>query len=79
MHGRVAEACAELADRAVGRNVLVVTHATPIKSAAVWALGGPASMILGLWVNLGTVTVLDSLGGEFLVREFNTPVPLAGP
>ena len=71
MHDRVVEACEQLSSRAVERNVLVVTHATPIKSAAVWALGGPVSMILNMWVNLGTITVLGDVRGEFLLQEFN--------
>ncbi len=71
MHDRVSEACADLAAEAVGRDILVVTHATPIKSAAVWALGGEPSMMLGMWVNLATVTLLDQLHGEVLLREFN--------
>ena len=71
MHGRVSEACASLAAEAVDRDILVVTHATPIKSAAVWALGGDPSMMLGMWVNLATVTLLDQLHGDVLLREFN--------
>lgn len=71
MHDRVSDACAALAAEAVDRDILVVTHATPIKSAAVWALGGEPSMMLGMWVNLATVTLLDQLHGEVLLREFN--------
>lgn len=71
MHDRVSDACAALAAEAVDRDILVVTHATPIKSAAVWALGGDPAMMLGMWVNLATVTLLDQLHGEVLLREFN--------
>lgn len=71
MHDRVSEACRAVAELAVDANVLVVTHATPIKSAAVWAMGGSAGMMLSLWVNLATVSVLDHLHGEFMLREFN--------
>ncbi len=74
MHERVVQACEELAVEAADRNVLVVTHATPIKSAAVWAAGGTAPMVMNLWVNLATVTVLDHMHGEFMLREFNTRV-----
>lgn len=71
MHDRVSEACAGLADAARHQDILVVTHATPIKSAAVWALGGEPAMMLGMWVNLATVTILDQLHGDVLLREFN--------
>ena len=79
---RVSEACGELAAEAVDRDILVVTHATPIKSAAVWALGGNPSMMLGMWVNLATVTLLDQVRGEVLLREFNvkpTGLPASAP
>ena len=72
MHERVVDACVDLADRAADENVLVVTHATPIKSAAVWALGVPPTMILNLWVNLATVSVLSEVHGEFILSEYNT-------
>lgn len=71
MHDRVSQAAEELAAEAADRDILVVTHATPIKSAAVWALGGAPQMMLGMWVNLATVTLLDELHGDVLLREFN--------
>ena len=36
---RVREACADLAERAMDRKVVVVSHVSPIKSAVAWALG----------------------------------------
>ena len=39
LHERVGEAVAEIAEEASKRNIVVVTHATPIKSAVVWAAG----------------------------------------
>ncbi|MFV2039038.1 MAG: histidine phosphatase family protein [Acidimicrobiales bacterium] len=78
MHERVVEACVELAPRAADENILVVTHAMPIKSAAVWALGGSASMILNMWVNLSTVSVLAQVRGEFILAEYNTPSDHSG-
>lgn len=71
MHRRVGEACADLTALARERNVLVVTHATPIKSAAVWAMGGPANSILNMWVNLATVTVLSHVHDQLMLTEFN--------
>ena len=71
LHNRVAEACADLTRRAADENVLVVTHATPIKSAVIWATGGAPEMILKLWVYPGSVSVLDSWGGSAVLLEFN--------
>ncbi len=73
LHERVVTACTDLAQKAADEDVLVVTHATPIKSAAVWALGGPPSMILNLWLGLATVTVLSQVHGEFILAEYNLP------
>ena len=72
LHDRVTAACAEVTRMASTQNVLVVTHATPIKSAAVWALDGPVSMVLKMWVGLGSISVFDEARGEVRLRELNT-------
>ena len=36
---RVRQACADLAERAMTRKIVVVSHVSPIKSAVAWALG----------------------------------------
>jgi broad specificity phosphatase PhoE len=74
LHARVAEACIEVTERAANENILVVSHATPIKSAVIWATGGHASMILNLWVNPGSVSVLDRRGGNVVLAEFNRQI-----
>lgn len=71
LHTRVASACVELTERAINKNVLVVTHATPIKSAVIWATGGGPAMILRLWVHPGSVSVLEYIGENPLLLEFN--------
>lgn len=71
MYDRVARACDELVGDASERDLLVVTHATPIKAAVVWALGGDASMILRMRVHLGSVTAIEPHGDERLLVEYN--------
>ncbi|MXW76328.1 MAG: histidine phosphatase family protein [Acidimicrobiaceae bacterium] len=71
LHTRVTEACAEMTERAADENILVVTHATPIKSAVIWATGGDPAMILKLWVYPGSISVLDNWGGSAVLLEFN--------
>ncbi|MCY4493089.1 MAG: histidine phosphatase family protein [Acidimicrobiaceae bacterium] len=77
LHARVAEACAEATERATDENILVVSHATPIKSAVIWATGGHPSMILKLWVHPGSVSVLDNRGESAVLLEFNRRIHTA--
>lgn len=71
MYARVSAACAELIAASVDHDVLVVTHATPIKAAVVWAMGGEARQILHLRSHLAAVTVLDAAEDQLLVVEYN--------
>ena len=71
LHERVGEAVAEIAEEASTRNILVVTHATPIKSAVVWLLGGGAEMIMRLRVSLASVTVFGPVSHGLVLTEFN--------
>ena len=71
LHERVGEAAAEIAEEASTRNILVVTHATPIKSAVVWLLGGGAEMIMRLRVSLASVTAFGPVAHGLVLTEFN--------
>ena len=71
LHERVGEAVAEIAVEASTRNVLVVTHATPIKSAVVWLLGGGAEMIMRLRVSLASITAFGPVSGGLVLTDFN--------
>ena len=71
LHERVADALADIIDEAATRNIAVVTHATPIKSAVVALLGGGAEMIMRLRVSLASVTVLGPTEHGFVLTEFN--------
>ena len=71
LHERVGEAVAELVEEVTTSNVLVVTHATPIKSAAVWLLGGGAEMIMRLRVSLASITAFRPAAHGLVLSEFN--------
>ena len=71
LHERVGQAVAEVADEVSTRNIVVVTHATPIKSAVVWMLGGTAEMIMRLRVSLASVTVIGAVPHGFVLTDFN--------
>ena len=77
LHARVADACKSMAERAAEENVLVVTHATPIKSAVIWATGGGPAMILKLWVYPGSVSVVDYMSGNAVLLEFNRRIHIS--
>ena len=71
LHARVGEAVAEIAEEAITDNVVVVTHATPIKSATAWLLGGGAEMIMRFRVSLASVTVFGPVAHGLVLIEFN--------
>ncbi len=79
LHRRVGAALDELAEPARTENVVVVTHATPIKSAVTWLLGGTAEMIMRLRVNLASVTAFGDTPYGWVLTEFNwTPARRVG-
>lgn len=53
---RVRGACDDLLDRARDSEVVVVTHATPIKAAMAWALGAPVGTTWRSFVDQASVT-----------------------
>jgi broad specificity phosphatase PhoE len=71
MHRRVGDALPSLLERSMDENIVVVTHATPIKSVVGWVLGGNAETILKLRVNLASVTSVSTDGQGVLLQEFN--------
>ena len=71
LHRRVGEALDDLASSVRDQNVVVVTHATPIKSAVAWLLGGDAHMILRLHIGLASVTAFRSTSDGPVLTDFN--------
>ncbi len=71
LHERVGEAVAEIVEEARTSNIVVVTHATPIKSAVAWLLDGTAEMIMRLRVSLASVTAFGPVGHGMVLTEFN--------
>jgi broad specificity phosphatase PhoE len=68
----VRAACADVAADAVRRDVVVVTHVSPIKAAVAWALGVGDDVAWRMWVATASVTrigVADD--GTPSLRGFN--------
>lgn len=53
---RVHEACDELLEAARDQEIVVVTHATPIKAAMAWALGVDVSIVWRSFVDQASIT-----------------------
>lgn len=71
LHERVGEAVAEILDEALTRDIVVISHATPIKSAVARLLGGGPEVILRLWLRPASVTVADISDYGPVLSEFN--------
>ena len=71
LHERVGEAVAEITEEAAASNVVVVTHATPIKSTVAHLLGGTAEMIMRLRVSLASVTAFGPAAHGLIMTDFN--------
>jgi broad specificity phosphatase PhoE len=68
---RVRAACAALADEARERDLVVVSHVSPIKAAVAWALGVGDEVSWRLWVAPGSITRIAVGGPAPSLRSFN--------
>lgn len=69
---RVRAACADVAGEAAGRDVVVVTHVSPVKAAVAWALGVGDAVTWRMWVAPGSITRLGvGPDGTPSLRGFN--------
>jgi broad specificity phosphatase PhoE len=68
---RVADACAELAQRLDGRTAVVVSHVSPIKSAVAWALGVDVSVGWKTQLVTASITRLAISANGAALTSFN--------
>ncbi len=69
---RVSLACEEIPTQDLeGKCLLVCSHATPIKAAIVWALGGNAEMIMKMQINLASVSLVAKTKYGKIVMSYN--------
>jgi alpha-ribazole phosphatase len=71
MHERVGGALDDLVAPAREQSIVVVTHATPIKSAVTWLLGADVETILKLRVDLASVTAFAPTGRGLVLTDYN--------
>lgn len=79
---RVGAACADLAERAIDADVVVVTHVSPIKAALAWALGVGDEIAWRSFVQPASITRIACSPGDGAPRPslhgFNDVAHLAG-
>jgi len=68
---RVAEACEQLLPDTVDRDIVVVTHVSPVKAAVVWALGVGDEVTWRTYVAPGSVTRITSRPFGPVLSGFN--------
>lgn len=68
---RVRAACESLAGEAAGRDVVVVSHVSPIKAAVAWALGVGDDVAWRMWVATASITRIGFSGRTPSLRSFN--------
>jgi len=75
---RVRAACAELAEEAAHRDVIVVTHVSPVKAALAWALGVGDEVAWRAFVAPASITRIATAGERPSLHAFNASAHLDG-
>ena len=68
---RVRDACAALADEAAERDVIVVTHVSPVKASLAWALGVGDEIAFRAYVAPASITTIATGGARPSLHSFN--------
>jgi broad specificity phosphatase PhoE len=74
---RVRAACEALAEEARDRDVVVVTHVSPLKAAVAWALGVGDEVAWRMWVGPASISRIGFAGSSPSLRSFNEVAHLA--
>ncbi len=77
LQARVSAACEELMSAASDRDLVVVTHVSPIKAAVAWALGAGPEVAWRLYVQPASVTRIAIGPNGPVVHSFNETAHLA--
>ena len=74
---RVREGAGDLVEEAADRDVVVVSHVSPIKAAVAWALGVGDEVAWRMWVAPASITRIGCRGATPSLRSFNETAHLA--
>ena len=75
---RVRDACSAVAEEAAERDVIVVTHVSPVKAALAWALGVGDEISFRAYVAPASITTIATAGGRPSLHGFNGCAHLDG-
>ena len=73
---RVRAAAEELVDEARARDVVVVTHVSPIKAVAAWALGVGDEVVWRMWCAPASITTIGTAGAAPSLHAYNVTTHL---
>ena len=75
---RVRAAADELVEEARTADVVVVTHVSPIKAAAAWALGVGDDVVWRMWCAPASITEIGTRGATPSLHSYNVTAHLEG-
>jgi broad specificity phosphatase PhoE len=75
---RVRAACDDLLEEAKTHDVVVVSHVSPIKAAAAWALGAVDEVVWRMYCAPASITEIGTAGPTPSLHSFNVTTHLAG-
>ncbi|MFZ6005022.1 MAG: histidine phosphatase family protein [Actinomycetota bacterium] len=75
---RVRSAAEELVEECRDRDVVVVTHVSPIKAVTAWALGVDDETIWRMYCAPGSITEIGTAGATPTLRAYNSTAHLSG-
>jgi broad specificity phosphatase PhoE len=75
---RVRAACEDLADECAERDVVVVTHVSPLKAAVAWALSTTDDVTWHLYAAPASVTRISTAGPRRSLHAYNVTTHLDG-
>lgn len=75
---RVRAALDDLAEEASERDIVVVSHVSPIKAAVAWALGVGDEVVWRMFCAPASITEIGTAGPQPSLRCFNSTAHLAG-
>jgi broad specificity phosphatase PhoE len=75
---RVRAAADDLVEESRTRDIVVVTHVSPIKAAAAWALGVGDEVVWRMWCAPASITEIGTTGSTPSLHSYNVRAHLVG-